>query len=79
MTMSRKPGEELIVPGPAEEAGGFVLIGADQIDDAPPEGLDVDPELAQGSDVHDVEDLERRLGVDNLDDMLRAYLDDEQS
>jgi hypothetical protein len=77
MSMSRKSGEQVIVPGPADEVGGFVLIGADQIDDTPPE--DEDPDLALGSDVHDVEDLERRLGVENLDDMLRAYLDEEPS
>ena len=76
MAMSRKT-EESIVPGPAQEDGAFILIGPDQIDDAPPE--DEDPELALGSDVHDVEDLERRARFQGLDEMLKAYLLDDKT
>lgn len=72
--MTRRPPE--LVPGPADDSGAFVLI------DEAPEEETVDlsasaPELAEGSDVHDVDDLEARLAsASDLESVLRDYLDD---
>jgi len=56
---------------PSESGGEFVLI--DDVADAAPNA-----DLAQGSDVHDVDDLERQLTGESLDAMLRDYLDDDR-
>lgn len=76
--MPTKSTDESLVPGPPQQGGGeFVLVALDERVEAPSPQADEDPRLALGSDVHDVGDLERQLGVGQLDDLLKAYLDDE--
>jgi len=67
--------DEPIVPGsPEEDGGAFVLID----DVADHCGTDATAALAQGSDVLDVEELDRQLMAASIDDLLRAYLNDER-
>lgn len=73
--MVRKSGEEPTVSGPVDPAGGTFVLIEEERPEAPADQDEV--ELAQGSDVHDVEALERQLGVESLDDVLKAYLDEE--
>ncbi len=68
--MATKSSEEPMTPGPVDRAGGeFVLIG----DEPVPER---EAHLAMGSDVVDVDTLDRELERRRLDDMLRKYLED---
>lgn len=69
--MATKAVDEPLVEGPTEPGGGeFVLIG-DELAHGPEE-----LELAQGSDVVDVDTLDRELERRRLDDMLRRYLEE---
>lgn len=60
-------------PGPDDPAGGdFVLLDPTVAPDTP-----AATELADGSDVHDVNELGRQVDAAALEEVLRAYLDDE--
>lgn len=63
------------IPSPADPEGGFLLIddrqAEGQVELASSEG-----ELADGSDVHDIDAMERALGAESVDEVLRAYLED---
>ena len=79
LSMGRNPSEETTVLDPTRE----VVIGIDDIADgetAEAAPSEPSPDFAQGSDVHDIEDLERQLGaVASLDAALLAYLDHEEA
>src|SRR5258706_14321113 len=71
-SMPKRPPD--LVPGPADERGAFVLI--DEPDDTEKAATTRDA-LAEGSDVHDVDDLEARLAAESgIDSVLRDYLED---
>jgi hypothetical protein len=64
-------------PGPRDPDGGdFVLLEPTPLPEVEADAEAAPAELADGSDVYDVEALEAELKAEQVDALLREYLDD---